>query len=100
MGLLTDGWTRRLAVPIQPTQVALANFTAVLTDDMLPAAVTDVLFDTVDGALNNGGDLRASVDVNGDALVGLDLRRWNKVGGIMEAAFLVPSTSAALTTTL
>jgi hypothetical protein len=100
MGLLTDGWTKRLAVPIQPTQVALANFTAVLTDDMLPAAVTDVLFDTVDGALNNGGDLRASVDVNGDALVGLDLRRWNKVGGIMEAAFLVPSTSAALTTTL
>jgi hypothetical protein len=100
MGLLTDGWTKRLAVPIQPTQVALANFTAVLTDDMLPAAVTDVLFDTVDGALNNGGDLRASVDVNGDALVGLDLRRWNKVGGIMEAAFLVPSTSSALTTTL
>jgi hypothetical protein len=100
MGLLTDGWTRRLAVPIQPTQVSLANFTAVLTDDMLPAAVTDVLFDTVNGALNNGGDLRASVDVNGDTLVGLDLRRWNKVGGIMEAAFLVPSTSAALTTTL
>jgi hypothetical protein len=100
MGLLTDGWTKRLAVPIQPTQVSLANFTAVLTDDMLPAAVTDVLFDTVDGALNNGGDLRASVDVNGDTLVGLDLRRWNKVGGIMEAAFLVPSTSAALTTTL
>jgi hypothetical protein len=100
MGLLSDGWTRRLVVPIQPTQAGLADFTAVLTDGMLPAAVTNVLFDTVDGALNDGGDLRASVDVNGDTLVGLDLRRWNKAAGEIEIAFRVPVTSAALTTTL
>ena len=100
MGLLSDGWLWRLAVPIRPTQAALTDFSAVLTDSMLPSAVTDALFDATDGALTSGGDLRVSVDPDGETLVGLDLRRWNKAAGEIEIAFRVPQTSAVLTTTL
>jgi hypothetical protein len=100
MGLLTEGWQKRLAVPIQSTAEALTDFSAVLTDSMLPSVVTDALFDATDGALTSGGDLRASVDPDGDTLVGLDLRRWNKAAGEVEIAFRVPQTSAVLTTTL
>jgi hypothetical protein len=100
MGLLSDGWLWRLAVPIRPTQAALTDFSAVLTDSMLPSAVTDALFDATDGALTSGGDLRVSVDPDGETLVGLDLRSWNKAAGEIEIAFRVPQTSAVLTTTL
>jgi hypothetical protein len=100
MGLLSDGWLWRLAVPIRPTQAALTDFSAVLTDSMLPSAVTGALFDATDGALTSGGDLRVSVDPDGETLVGLDLRSWNKAAGEIEIAFRVPQTSAVLTTTL
>jgi hypothetical protein len=100
MGLLIEGWLYRQAIPILPTQLALAEFTAVLTDAMLPVAVTDVLFDVTEGALASGGDLRISVDEDGDTLVGLDLRRWDKAAGKIEIAYRVPATSVSLTTTL
>jgi hypothetical protein len=100
MGLLTEGWQKRLAVPIQPTDEALTNFSVVLTEAMMPSGVTDVLFDVTEGALTSGGDLRVSVDLDGDILVGVDLRRWNKAAGEVEIAFRVPQTSAVLTTTL
>jgi hypothetical protein len=98
---VVNGWKYRLAIPIRPTQSALIGFTAVLTDAMLPAAVTDVLFDATEGALASGGDLRVTADEDGEIIVGLDaLRRWDKAAGKMEIAYFVPSTSAALTTTL
>jgi hypothetical protein len=100
MGLKTEGWQKRLAVPIQPTDEALTNFSVVLTEAMMPSVVTDVLFDATEGALTSGGDLRVSVDLDGETLVGLDLRRWNKAAGEIEIAFRVPQTSAVLTTTL
>jgi hypothetical protein len=100
MGLKTEGWQKRLAVPIQPTDEALTNFSVVLTEAMMPSAVTDALFDATDGALTSGGDLRVSVDPDGETLVGLDLRSWNKAAGEIEIAFRVPQTSAVLTTTL
>jgi hypothetical protein len=98
---VVNGWKYRLTIPIRPTQSALTGFTAVLTDAMLPAAVTDVLFDATEGALASGGDLRVTADEDGEIIVGLDaLRRWDKAAGKMEIAYFVPSTSAALTTTL
>jgi hypothetical protein len=98
---VVNGWKYRLVIPIRPTQSALTGFTAVLTDAMLPAAVTDVLFDATEGALASGGDLRVTADEDGEIIVGLDaLRRWDKAAGKMEIAYFVPSTSAALTTTL
>jgi hypothetical protein len=100
MGLLADGWTKRQTISIQPTTAALAEFTAVLTEAMLPSVVTDVLFDAIDGALTTGGDLRISVDEDGDTLVGLDFRRWDKAAGKIEIAYRVPATSALLITTL
>ncbi|WBK39766.1 capsid protein [Desulfofustis phage LS06-2018-MD01] len=100
MGLLADGWTKRQTISIQPTTAALAEFTAVLTEAMLPSVVTDVLFDAIDGALTTGGDLRISVDKDGDTLVGLDFRRWDKAAGKIEIAYRVPTTSALLITTL
>jgi hypothetical protein len=101
MGLLIEGWLYRQAIPIRPTQSALTGFTAILTDAMLPAAVTEILFDATEGALASGGDLRISVDEDGEIIVGLDaLRRWDKAASKMEIAYFVPSTSAALTTTL
>jgi hypothetical protein len=100
MGLLTEGWQKRLAVPIQSTDEALTNFSVVLTETMMPSVVTDVLFDATEGALTSGGDLRVSVDLDGDIPVGVDLRRWNKAAGEVEIAFRVPQTSAVLTTTL
>ena len=68
-----DGWARKAELVIQSSKVAgeLTDFPVLLTEDNLPAEMFDA--DGANPALNGGGDIRFSADVDGDSLLSCEI---------------------------
>ncbi len=73
-----------------------ADFVALIDEGVLASAAhAGALFDTIDGAQTDGGDIRVSLDRNGDQPVAVELVRFDRTAGTIELYCRLPSLDAA-----
>ncbi len=73
-----------------------ANFVALIDESVLSGPThAGALFDAATGAQDDGGDIRISIDRNGDQPVALELVRFDKAAGLVEIYCRLPSLDAA-----
>lgn len=90
-----DGWQYRVPLTISSTYVdsLLSDFTVIVHEDMLPAAVWS-------DALDGGGDLRFSSDESGSTQLACDVRIFDTTSEVCDVAVNVPSIASGTDTTI